>query len=323
MKRKLVTTRGRLKMACGAAAGLAAGTFAASAALYETAVTQKTELRRPFSAPATNFEQKDVMVDGLRLRYIDEGSGPPLVLIPGHGSRIEELDGLTAILRARFRVLVFDFPGSGYSDKPERDYGLTFYENALVGFLDALGVEKCFLAGGSLGGNLALRLGHRIPDRFPRLAAWGPGSAWPAQRSLAALMRVVGGRVLFWPTIRVQSTYWHDADWPDREKDREQTFRYLREVATPGFIRMYWGLATEQMGWSLFDIAAGIGQPTLLIWGDRDHGMDMGEGVKRLRTLIPESELLIIEGAGHGLSAERPEEVARALIRFFLPSSVE
>jgi pimeloyl-ACP methyl ester carboxylesterase len=80
---------------------------------------------------------------------------------------------------------------------------------------------------------------------------------------------------------------------------------------------MYWGIAADQMGWSLFGIAPGIAQPTLLLWGDRDHGMDMGRGVRRLHALMPASRLVVFPGAGHALAAERPAELAAHLIEFF------
>src|SRR5262245_1585391 len=78
---------------------------------------------RPQRVPATPYDQHDLRVGSLRLRYIDvgptEAEGSVLVLIPGHTSRIEEYDGLVPVLARRHRVLVLDFPGSGYSDKPE------------------------------------------------------------------------------------------------------------------------------------------------------------------------------------------------------------
>ncbi|MEY4745147.1 MAG: hypothetical protein RL272_1092 [Candidatus Parcubacteria bacterium] len=275
--------------------------------------------RRPVAASATPFVQRDVVVSGLRLRYIDEGSGPPVVLIPGHTSRIEEYDRLTSLLRGRYRVLVFDFPGTGYSDKPVRAYDVRFYEDVLLGFLDALGVGRCYLAGGSLGGNLALRLAHRVPERFPRIAAWAPGSAWEAMPLLAAFMRACrfGGLPFFWATVRVQSTYWYADDWPGKSRALADTFAYYREVLSPGFVRMYWGMAADQMGRSLFGIAPGIAQPSLLMWGDRDHGLRMGDGVRRIHALMPRAELAVLRGAGHALAAERPEDVAAAVDEFF------
>jgi len=292
--------------------------------LFATACSPPPDpgVTRPHRVPSTPFEQHDIRVDGLRLRYIDVGpldadaGGSVVVLIPGHTSRIEEYDGLVPVLARQHRVLVVDFPGSGYSDKPEREYTLAFYEDTLIAFLNALGVGRAHLAGGSLGGNLVLRLGHRFPERFERLVPWAPGSAWEAHPKTAALLRAVAGYPLFWPIVKVQSRYWYSDDWPKRDALLQITFTYYHEVMSPGFVRMYFGMAADQVARSLFDIAPDIRQPTLLGWGDRDDGADMGAGVARLHQLLPHSELKVFHNARHSLAAEVPDALAAAIAEF-------
>lgn len=273
---------------------------------------------RPVEARSTVHPQQDVEVAGLRLRAIDVGprDAPAILLIPGHTSRIEEVDAMATVLAARHRVLAFDFPGSGYSEKPERDYTVAFYEDTAVAFLDAMGVGHAFPVGGSLGGNLVLRLGHRFPERFPRLAAWAPGSAWEARPGLARALLAVSGPWLFRPMVRVQSRYWYADDWEGRDAALRDTFSYYDEVLSPGFVRMYFGMAADQVARSLFPIAPEIAQPVWLGWGDRDHGGNMGEGVARLAGLLPDCELRVFPGAGHALASEIPERLAREIEAF-------
>lgn len=258
----------------------------------------------------------------MRLRYIDvppqqETTGRlPILLLHGHTSRIEEYDELTARLTAGWRVLVFDLPGSGYSDKPERDYDLQFYQDTALSFLDAMSVPQAYLAGGSQGGNLVLRLGAAEPQRFPRLAAWAPGSAWPARPWVASVMRAVESYALFWPIVEVQSKYWYRPDFPERQAMLDRTFAYYDEVMCDGFVSMYFGMAADQVGRTLFDIAPGIRQPVLLLWGDQDHGANMGDGVKRLHELLPDNRLRVFEHAGHALANEVPEPLAAEISAF-------
>jgi 2-hydroxy-6-oxonona-2,4-dienedioate hydrolase len=277
---------------------------------------------RPVSVRASEFPQKDVVVDGMRLRYVDVGPSAPaghpqtLVILGGHTSRLEGYDEIVKRLSQRNRVVVLDFPGTGYSDKPDRPYTLAFYEDTLVHFLDALGIGKAILVGGSLGGNLVLRLGHRFPERFPLLVAWAPGSAWRAQPKLAATMRALGGRLLFWPVVWIQSRFWYSDDFPGRQAALDGTFAYYDEVMSRGFVRMYWEIAIDQVETSLFDIAPEIQQPTLLLWGDRDNGANMGQGVARLHKLLPHDELRVFPGVRHSIETEVPDDLSTAIDEF-------
>jgi pimeloyl-ACP methyl ester carboxylesterase len=281
---------------------------------------------RPERVRTTPFAQRDLRVLDLRLRYVDEGpreaagpghpAGPALLLIPGHTSRIEEYDGLVPVLSRRRRVIVFDFPGSGYSEKPDAPYSLRLYEDAAIAVLDALGVGRAHLAGGSLGGNLVLRLAHRFPERFERLAPWAPGSAWEASPRIGRAMRALSSYAAFWPIVRIQSRYWYGKQWPGREAALADTFAYYREVMGPGFVRMYFDMAADQVERSLFDVAPEIPHPVWLGWGDRDDGANMGAGVARLYGLLPRCELRVFPGARHSLAAEIPEQLAAGIEEF-------
>lgn len=288
------------------------------------------EPRRPTGVRATPHEQRDVTVHGLRVRYIDVGpterevEDRTLLLIHGLSSRLEEYDALVPHLARTHRVLVPDLPGSGYSDKPDRPYTLPFCEDALLGFLDALGVRGAHVAGGSLGGNLALRLGHREPDRFSKIVAWAPACAWEPQlvtgRFFRAIRTRLTSRALFWPSIWLQSRFWYERSWPGRDTALREAFEYYAEVASDGFLRMYFELCIEQIEQSLFHVAHEIRQPTLLLWGDRDHGMNMGAGVKRLVGLLPRARLHVFPGARHSLANEVPEALASLATEFLTRS---
>lgn len=263
------------------------------------------------------------VIGGMQLRYLDLGptgpaaaADPPLLVIPGHTARIEGFAELAPLLAERHRVLILDLPGSGESDKPVRRYDLAFYEDTLVAFLDHLGVDQAIPVGGSLGGNLVLRLGHRFPERFGRLVVWAPGSAWKAKRTLAALTDRFMGRRMFWPVVRIQSRFWYSPDFPHRQQELDDTFAYYRRVMSPGFIAMYWGMAADQLRHSLFDLAPDIAQDTLLLWGDQDHGARMGDGVARLHQLLPHNRLHVFAGRRHSLEAECPGELAEQILAF-------
>ncbi|MCC6641340.1 MAG: alpha/beta hydrolase [Deltaproteobacteria bacterium] len=277
---------------------------------------------RPVTVRGSQLPQRDVTVGGLRVRIADTGPSTKsdatrtLVILPGHTSRLEGYDSLVRHLLQRHRVLTLDFPGTGYSDKPVRSYSLRFYEDTLIDLLNALSIDEAVLVGGSLGGNLVLRLGHRFPQRFPLLVSWAPASAWRARPRLAAWIRRLGGRALFWPMVRIQSRFWYARDFPGRRAALAETFAYYREVMCPGFVRMYWEIAADQVATSLFGIAPQIAQPVLLLWGDQDDGAGMRAGVAKLRELLPHAELRVFRGVRHSIETEVPDDLARAIDEF-------
>ncbi len=274
-----------------------------------------TSLPRPARARATPHEQRDVTVLGMRLRYVDirpaQEQGPPLLLVHGHSSRIEEYDALVPHLRAGRRVIIPDLPGSGYSDKPhDQPYTLALYEDALLGVLDALGVQEAHVGGGSLGGNLSLRLGHREPSRFTRIASWAPASSWEPMHGWARFSRVARhASWLFFPSLWVQSRFWYSPRWPGRAAALEAAWAYYREVYGPGFHKMYWEIGHDQALFSLFHIAPKIAQPIWLGVGDKDDGLDMFRGVQRLATMLPDVKLRIFEGGRHSLANEEADRL--------------
>ena len=280
-------------------------------------------MNRPTHVSATKYEQRDAIVlGGVRLRYVDvpavKEEGLPVVMLHGIASRIEEYEDLIDRMRARRRVIVMDLPGNGYSDKPARPYSLAFLEDAVLDLLDHLEVKEADLTGGSLGGNLVLRLAHRAPQRFRRLAPWAPGGAWEPMRLLGMLTSVWlrTGTTFFWPSVWVQSRFWYHPAWKGREEALRQAFAHYREIFEAPFVRMYFELAREQVMTSLFPIAPSIYQPTLLLWGDQDQALGMGSGVKRLASLLPNARLHVFPGVRHALAAEAPADLAREVDRF-------
>ena len=132
-------------------------------------------------AIVTSVEDRFVTVDGLSLRYVEQGVGPALILLHGAslGSSADVfLRNLGPLADAGFRAVAFDQPGFGLSDNPT-DHGLAFRQQSIVGLMDALGIEKAALVGHSQAGNFAYGLTETHPDRVTHLVILGTGSLLP------------------------------------------------------------------------------------------------------------------------------------------------
>lgn len=145
---------------------------------------------------------RSVRVDGVDTNYHDVGSGPPVVLIHGSGPGVSAWANWRLTLPAlaeQHRVLAPDVLGFGYTERPAGvRYDLDTWVRHLVGFLDALGIDRASVVGNSFGGALALRLASAYPDRVDKLVLMGsvgvpfaitPGldAVWRFQPSLPAM----------------------------------------------------------------------------------------------------------------------------------------
>lgn len=165
----------------------------------------RTEANLTVTCPSPSVVNGKIVVD---VRWasstdLDDPQGPPIVVcLHGLGSRLEETDALSAALAAHgYGTVALDLPNHGYSERipfdrltvPMRDtgtkdgaaYALDLMEafvdafvKTLIGRHPASKDRFVAVAGGSLGGSLAMRFGRRAPAWLERTISWSPGNAW-------------------------------------------------------------------------------------------------------------------------------------------------
>ena len=259
--------------------------------------------------------------DGVRLRYIDQGTGQPVVLVHGLGNSVETWtsSGIVQALASSYRVIAFDERGHGRSDKPHdpRAYGREM-TNDIVRVLDQLGIGRAHIVGYSLGGHLVSQLLTLHPERF-----------------LSATLIAGAGR-LAWDSVRARDA---EVEASEREHDcisRTLLFRLTPQAARPSEDslkamsarcladstqdRFALAAITRSRADQVIprDAAAAVRVPTLGIVGSNDPERAGLEDLVRLR---PADRLIIVEGATHGGPLgvlRRPETVAA--LREFLSS---
>ena len=131
----------------------------------------------------TKPEDKFVTVDGLKLRYIEEGSGPSVLFLHGAslGSSADVfLRNLGAFAQAGFRAVAFDIPGFGLSDVPAKQ-SVPQQRNSIPKFIDAAGLGKTALIAHSRSGGFAVQLALEEPSRYSHVIILGTGSLLPPQ----------------------------------------------------------------------------------------------------------------------------------------------
>jgi 3-oxoadipate enol-lactonase len=258
-------------------------------------------------------------VNGIDIHYRDIGEGFPVVLLHGYTGNSRNWALTAPALADRFRVVSPDHRGHGLSEKPLRkeDYTAELMARDAAALLDHLGIEKCYLAGHSMGGMVAMQLIVDRPDLVAALilvdtAADVGGPLWEerlaARNKLLDIAREQGMDAAFEEQLR--TTPIHPAFKANpRYLDvwREQFLMTSREAY------IYCADAMRDRRPLLDDLRL-VSVPTIIICGEKDA--PFLDPSRRMHEAMPGSELVIIEGAGHGPQMETPGEFNRVLTGF-------
>ena len=129
----------------------------------------------------TKIRDKYVDVDGLKIRYLEEGAGAPVILLHGAslGSSADVFErNLGPLAAYGIRPIACDFPGCGLSDIPA-DHSMAYRRQFVLNFMDALGLKSAAIIGHSQAGGNAVDLAFSNPDRITKVVVLGNGGILP------------------------------------------------------------------------------------------------------------------------------------------------
>ncbi len=296
----------------GSAAALGAS------ALYAASRTRAAERRTP---PIGAF----ITVDGVRLHYVERGRGEALVLIHGNGTVIQDFlsSGIVDDLAERFRVIVLDRPGYGYSDRPRGVWTprahATLYQKALR----QLGVTQAVVLGHSWGALVAVALALQAPH-LVRSLVLASGYYYPTLRADAALafpaaIPIIGdvlrhtvspvvGRALLPAMIKGMFAPAAIPERFDREFPTVMMLRPLQLRASAEDAAMMTPVTVElQRHYCELEL------PVAIIAGGGDQIADVGRQSQRLHDELPNSTLIVVPGMGHMIHHLSPARVIEAV----------
>jgi 2-hydroxy-6-oxo-octa-2,4-dienoate hydrolase len=258
-----------------------------------------------------------IQAGGVKTNYLEAGAGPPVVLVHGSGPGVSAYANwrlnLPELAR-RFHVYAPDMAGFGFTEKTG-DYGMAGWTNQIVGFLDALELDRVSLVGNSFGGGLAIRVAAQHPDRVQRLVLMGSaGVDFPITEGLDA---VWGYQPSIESMRRIMDYFAYDRSLVT---DELAELRY-RATIEPGvqeaFAAMFpaprqrWvtELATSE------DVIHSIRHETLICHGRDDRVIPL-DNAYRLLALIERSELHVFGRCGHWTQIEWADEFNALVARF-------
>jgi pimeloyl-ACP methyl ester carboxylesterase len=284
--------------------GAAVGAALAAVTLVNYGLTKRAERDNP---PLGRFLE----VDGVRLHYLERGQGAPLVLLHGNGGMIQDFlsSGLVDRAARRHRVIVFDRPGYGYSERPrDRIWTPEAQADLLALALRRLRVERATVLGHSWAGAVALALADRHPDLvgglvleagyyYPSVRLDVVPMSMPAIPLLGDLLRHTIApplsRVL-WPLM--MRKIFGPAPMPEKFRafPREMAVRpsHLRASSSETALMIPMA-AVRQKRHADFDI------PVAIIAGAADRMVTTKDQSARLHAEIPHSTFTCLPNTGH------------------------
>ncbi len=308
--------------------GLAAATVLAFIAPRTSAdPITLVELEAKYATPASRF----VEVEGVRVHYVDEGSGPALLLFHGSFGSLYAFDALAAQLRDRYRVIRFDQSPGGLSGPVPEGFALT-PEQFTRAFLERIGVREVALIGTSSGGIYAYRYAASYPDDVRALVLASVPPSAPvdnagAQRRLPWLKRLAS------QTCQKYAKPWSLTCWRDflgntiaRDEQRSEARieQYYDLNRRPDSRTMHSMTAIMRDDALVRDFLARVRAPTLLVWGDLGNVLPPPTAATlagRLTGTTVRTEFL--ERVAHYPPMDAPDEVATLVDQFLsnLPAS--
>jgi pimeloyl-ACP methyl ester carboxylesterase len=267
-----------------------------------------------------------VTVDGVRLHYVARGEGPTVVLLHGNAVMIEDwlASGVLDALAETNRVIAFDRPGFGHSERPRSTVWTPSAQAGLIAeALKILGEDKVTLVGHSFGTLVALALASEHAEQVSSLVLVG-GYYYPSARAdvlfaappaipvvgdvlrytasplLGAALRPRMEKQMFGPAPVSQG--WR-TQFPF-----EMTLRpsQIRASAADAALMIP---AAAALGERLGD----LGVPVTIIAGTGDRVVDHQAQSVRLAQEAPASELLLVEDAGHMVHHSAPAKIVAAI----------
>jgi pimeloyl-ACP methyl ester carboxylesterase len=288
-----------------------------AAAIMNRVLATRAEHQNP---PAGRF----ITVNGVRLHYVERGSGAPLVLLHGNGSMIQDFQasGLLNLAAKKYRVIAFDRPGFGHSDRPRnRSWTPGAQADLLRVALMKIGAPEAIVLGHSWGALVAIALALRSPQTVNALVLVS-GYYFPTGRADAVVfsapaLPVIGdvlshtispllARLILPLLIRKMFS---PRPVPQRfgQFPREMALRPSQlQAAGAEAALMVPAARAFQSDYHRIEV------PTMIVAGADDRYIETTQSV-RLQRRIPGSTLQLISGSGHMVHQTATEEIMSAI----------
>jgi pimeloyl-ACP methyl ester carboxylesterase len=300
-----------------ASSAAAAVTGLVACALINQHLAKKAQEKNP---PTGHF----LKIDGVRLHYVERGQGHPVLLLHGNGSMIQDFEtsGLITLAAKNHRVIVFDRPGYGHSERPRGTIWSPDAQAALIHrALLQLGVSRVTVLGHSWGASVAIALALKHPECVTALVL-ASGYYYPSARAdvvaqSGPAVPVIGDMMSYTLAPLISRAMWAIAvgNMFGPKPVPAKFNGFPKEMALrPSHIRAAAGESAMMIP-DAFAFQADYGRlkmPVVILAGEGDRVVDVEQSA-RLHRQIAHSTLQRLAGAGHMVHQTETDKVMAAI----------
>ncbi len=236
--------------------------------------------------------KKRIIVDGLEISYIEEGEGPPVLMLHGWGCNGGHWQPLIDALKGDHLVIAPDIPGFGESEEPPADWGTKDFSAFFSHFMKALKLEKPVLIGHSNGGRIAISLAAAgLAEKMILTDSAGIKPHRSASYYTKVYSYKAMKKVLSLPGLKGKKD-----EILAKQRDKRGSADY--NAASPTMKRILSTVVNEDLSGVLAEVRV----PTLLIWGSEDTATPLSDGEKMeeiLKKNHVDAALIVFSGRGH------------------------
>ena len=254
------------------------------------------------------MQEKIINTSGIQTNYKIAGEGFPLLILHGWGRGIESFTEVQENLAQKgWQVIAVDLPGFGKTEEPKEVWGVNEYTNFVLEFAEKLRLKKWVLLGHSFGGQIAVNLVAKHPEKVEKLILVAPAAIRKEPGKREHIIRIFAKGANFFlaliPSNSLQSKVRTLFAMIIGRKDYLQARGVMRDVMRK--------VIREDVSFLFSQITS----PTLLIWGDKDRAVPV-ENARIMKAQISHASLKIFKDVGHRINRDAPKKLSETILAF-------
>lgn len=260
-----------------------------------------------------SYHVKTLEVEKYQIRYYDTLNYslnlPPVLFLHGLGGSADRWTKVIPYLAGKYRVIIPDIIGFGYSDKPHVEYTVDFFINFIKKFLTLLNVSDVNLIGSSFGGLLALEYAIKYETEIKKLVLVSP----------AGMMRYVSTTLKHYISAALYPTYenvlraYQEMIYNSNIVSEESIQDFINRMNLPNSKYAFMSTLMSFNDLPKLTDRLKINIPTLIIWGRNDKVIPV-RYAKKFK--IPNNKIVLLDKCGHYPHLEKIDEFIKIVLKF-------